>query len=40
MEEYGYEDAIGEVYEDYWNDQKEEIENDFIEDGYDWPQED
>ena len=39
MEEYGYQDAITEVYEDYWNDMKEEVENDLIEEGYDWPKE-
>jgi len=38
-DEYVYDDAIAEVYEDYWNDLKEEIENDLIEEGYDWPQE-
>ena len=36
MEEYGYQDAITEVYEDYWNDQKEEIENELINEGYEW----
>ena len=40
MDEYGYEDAITEVYEDWWNDQKEEIENEFLEEGYEWEQED
>ena len=40
QDEYGYQDAITEVYEDYWNDQKEEVENELIEEGYDWPQED
>jgi len=39
MEEYNYQDAITEVYEDYWNDMKEEVENDLIEEGYDWPKE-
>ena len=39
MDEYGYEDAITEVYEDYWNDNKEEIENELIEDGYEWEEE-
>lgn len=38
--EYGYEDAILEVYEDYWNDVKEEIENDLIEEGYEWETDD
>ena len=36
MEEYGYQDAITEVYEDYWNDQKEEVENELIDEGYEW----
>ena len=40
QDEYGFEDAIVEVYEDYWNDQKEEIENELIEDGYEWKEED
>ena len=39
IDEYGYEDAITEVYEDYWTDQKEEIENELIEDGYEWAEE-
>ena len=39
QDEYGYEDAIAEVYEDWWTDQKEEVENDLIEEGYDWAQE-
>ena len=40
MDEYNYQDAITEVYEDYWNDQKEEIENDLIEEGYEWETDD
>ena len=36
MDEYNYQDAITEVYEDYWNDQKEEIENELINEGYEW----
>ena len=39
-DEYGYEDAITEVYETYWNDVKEEIENDLIEKGYEWEKND
>jgi len=39
MDEYQFEDAIREVYEDYWNDIKEEIENDLIEEGYEWEKE-
>jgi len=39
MDEYGYQDAITEVYEDWWNDQKEEIENELIEEGYEWKEE-
>ena len=35
-DEYGFEDAITEVYEDYWNDQKEEVENELIDEGYEW----
>jgi len=33
-------DAIQEVYEAYWNDMKEQIENDLIEEGYEYPTED
>jgi len=36
MDEYGFEDAITDVYEDYWTDQKEEVENELIEEGYEW----
>ena len=39
-DEYGYEDAITEVYETYWNDVKEEIENDLIEKSYEWEKND
>tara|TARA_R100000329_G_scaffold27322_1_gene25471 strand:+ start:259 stop:705 length:447 start_codon:yes stop_codon:yes gene_type:complete len=35
-DEYAYEDAIQEVYEDYWNGMKEEVENELIEEGYEW----
>ena len=38
-DDYQFGDAITEVYEDYWNDMKEEVENDLIEEGYDWPSE-
>jgi len=33
-------DAIQEVYEAYWNDMKEQIENELIEEGYEYPTED
>ncbi len=33
-EDYQFEDAINECYEDYWNDKKEEVEEDLIEEGY------
>ncbi len=36
MEEYSFEDAITAVYDDYWNDMKEEIENELIDEGYEW----
>tara|TARA_R110002020_G_scaffold196551_1_gene397553 strand:- start:932 stop:1381 length:450 start_codon:yes stop_codon:yes gene_type:complete len=36
MDDYAFEDAIEEVYETYWNDIKEEIENELIEEGYVW----
>ena len=35
-EDYGYQDAIEEVYEEYWNDMKQEVENELIEEGYEW----
>ena len=33
-EDYQFEDAINECYEDYWNDKKEEVEEELIEEGY------
>ena len=33
---YYVDDAIQEVYEAYWNDMKEQIENDLIEEGYEY----
>ena len=38
-EDYAYQDAIEEVYEEYWNDMKQEIENELIEEGYEWEKE-
>ncbi len=37
-EDYGYQDAIEEVYEEYWNDMKQEVENELIEEGYAYPE--
>lgn len=33
---YEFTDALEEAYEDYWNDQKQEVENELIEEGYEW----
>lgn len=38
-DEYAYQDAIEEVYEEYWNDMKQEVENELIEEGYEWEKE-
>ena len=35
-DDYAFEDAINEVYDAYWNDQKQEIENELIDEGYEW----
>ena len=35
-DEYAYADAIEEVYEEYWNDMKQEVENELIEEGYEY----
>ena len=35
-DDYAFEDAINEVYDTYWNDQKQEIENELIDEGYEW----
>ena len=37
-DEYAYQDAIEEVYEEYWNDMKQEVEDQLIEDGYAYPE--
>tara|TARA_B100000941_G_scaffold244045_1_gene188168 strand:+ start:71 stop:517 length:447 start_codon:yes stop_codon:yes gene_type:complete len=33
---YEFEEALETAYEDYWNDQKEEVENELIDEGYEW----
>ena len=33
---YAYQDAIEEVYEEYWSDMKQEVENELIEEGYEY----
>ena len=38
-DEYAYQDAIEEVYEEYWSDMKQEVENELIEKGYEWEKE-
>tara|TARA_B100001113_G_scaffold337387_1_gene318603 strand:+ start:761 stop:1210 length:450 start_codon:yes stop_codon:yes gene_type:complete len=35
-DEYAYQDAIEEVYEEYWNDMKQEVEDELIEEGYEY----
>ena len=37
LESYYVQDAVTEVYELYYNDMKEEVENDLIEEGYEYP---
>jgi len=37
LESYYVQDAVTEVYESYYNDMKEEVENDLIEEGYEYP---
>lgn len=37
-DEYAYQDAIEEVYEEYWNDMKQDVEDQLIEDGYAYPE--
>jgi len=39
LDSYYVDDAIQEVYEAYWNDMKEQIENDLIEEGYEYEKE-
>ena len=38
MEDYGFEDAIAAVYEDYWRDMYHEVEGELMEEGYEWPE--
>ena len=35
-DDYAFQDAIEAVYDSYWNDQKQEIENELIDEGYEW----
>jgi len=39
-DDYAFEDAINEVYDIYWNDMKEDVESELIEEGYSWPSKD
>ena len=36
IDSYEFEEVIEDLYETYWNEMKEEIENELIEDGYEW----
>ena len=38
LDSYYVSDAIEEVYEEYWNDMKQEVEDELIEEGYEWPE--
>ena len=33
---YEFTEALEEAYEDYWNDKKEEVEDELIDEGYEW----
>ena len=33
---YEYEDALEQAYDDYWNDKKQEVEDQLIEEGYEY----
>ena len=33
---YEFEDALEKAYDDYWNDKKQEVEDELIEEGYEW----
>ena len=35
-EDYGFQDVVDEVYEEYWGDIKKEVENELIEEGYEY----
>ena len=37
MEECGYEDAITEIYETMYEEEYNEVENELLDDGYNWP---
>ena len=39
-EEYAFQEVIEEVYDEYYNDKKKEIENELIEEGYEYERED
>ena len=39
-EDYAFQEAVEEVYDDYYNDKKKEIENELIEEGYEYETED
>lgn len=39
-EEYAFQEVIEEVYDEYYNDKKQEIENELIEEGYEYETED
>tara|TARA_B100001248_G_scaffold250391_1_gene224418 strand:- start:480 stop:929 length:450 start_codon:yes stop_codon:yes gene_type:complete len=36
---YEFTDALESAYEDYWNDKKQEVEDELIEEGYEWEDE-
>ena len=39
-EEYAFQEVVEEVYDEYYNDKKKEIENELIEEGYEYERED
>ncbi len=39
-EDYAFQEVVEEVYDDYYNDKKKEIENELIEEGYEYERED
>ena len=36
FDDYSFQDVVENVYEDYFNDIKQEVENELIEEGYEW----
>ena len=38
-ENYEFQEVIDEVYDDYFNDKKQEVENELIDEGYEWEEE-